>query len=104
MDQVIVTWTRALKIWWSFAWRTWVLSLLIVLPLQIVFMIFIFRHLPRAGTPTDPADFMRAASGMMLAWPLLMAAIVALQAQGMRWMLRKAQWSDFRLAVLPREP
>jgi hypothetical protein len=42
-------------------------------------------------------------SGMMIARPILMAFVVAIQAQGRRWMLRKARWSDFRLAVLPRD-
>lgn len=101
MDQVAVTWSRALKIWWSFAWRSWVLSLAVMLPLQIFFMVYVFRHVPPAGTPADPAAMIKMASGMMLAWPVLMAAIVVLQAQGMKWMLRKARWSDFRVAVLP---
>ncbi|MGB9330058.1 MAG: hypothetical protein WCB10_04745 [Steroidobacteraceae bacterium] len=39
---------------------------------------------------------------MMTAWPVLMAAIVVLQAQAMRWMLRKGRWADFRIAILPR--
>jgi hypothetical protein len=32
-----------------------------------------------------------------------MAVVIALQAQAMRWMLNKAAWSDFRVALLPRD-
>jgi heme/copper-type cytochrome/quinol oxidase subunit 2 len=104
MDQVDMTWGRALKVWWSFCWRSMVLFFLIVFPLELIGMIFMFRYVPHAGQKDmDPQQSMRMARAMMIAWPILMALMVAIQAQGMRWMFRKARWSDFRLAVLPRE-
>ena len=104
MDQVDVTWGLALKIWWSFCWRASVLFFLVVFPLELIGMIFMSRYMPHPGQKgMDPKQAMRISSGMMIAWPILMALVVAIQAQGMRWMLRKARWSDFRLAVLPHE-
>jgi hypothetical protein len=32
-----ITWLRALKIWWSFSWRAFVLMLLVMVPLEAVF-------------------------------------------------------------------
>lgn len=103
MDQVEITFGRSFKIWWSFAWRTWVLSFLVVIPIQIFLFFFVFRNLPPAGSKADPQTIFKMMSGMMIAWPIMMAAIIALQAQAVRWMLRKARWSDFRVALLPRD-
>jgi heme/copper-type cytochrome/quinol oxidase subunit 2 len=93
---------RGLKIWWSFAWRTMILMLLIMVPLEIIMMVFLVRAMPTAGAKgLDPAQALRMASVMLIAWPILMAVIVVLQAQAMRWMLRRAQWPDFKIAVVP---
>jgi len=79
-----------------------VLFLFVVFPLEIVAMIFLMRSMPQPGTKgLNPGQAMRIGSVMMVAWPILMALVVVLQAHGMRWMLRKARWSDFRIAVLP---
>jgi hypothetical protein len=34
---------------------------------------------------------------------MLMVVVIVLQAQAMRWMLNKARWSDFRVALLPHD-
>jgi hypothetical protein len=101
--QLDVTWGQALKIWWSFTWRSSVLFVLIVFPLEAILMFFLFRNMPQHGQKLDPQQGIRMASRMMMAWPVLMALVIALQAAGMRWMLQKARWSDFRLAILPPE-
>ena len=101
MEQVEVTLLRALKIWWSWAWRAWVLSMLVVVPIDIVFAAFVMGHPFKPGA--DPAEAVRALAPMMILWPLVLVAVVALQAQAMRWMLGRARWSDFRLAVLQRD-
>jgi len=98
MDPVNVTFGRALKLWWSFAWRAWVLMLLVLIPLEIAFMSYMLSHFPKAGG--NPAEAMRMAGTMMILWPIFMAALIALQAQAMRWMLNRARWSDFRVALL----
>jgi hypothetical protein len=103
MDQVQLTWTRGLKVWWSYTWRTAVLTLLAMIPLQIIMFVTVFRYLPLSGQKpaADPADILRLMPFMMLLWLVIMAGMIAIQAQGMRWMLKDARWSDFRLAVLP---
>jgi heme/copper-type cytochrome/quinol oxidase subunit 2 len=101
MDNVEVTWVRALSIWWSFCWRAMVLSFLIVVPLEGMGMFFLVSHIPHPGQPLDPQQSMRVASTMLILWPLMMALVVAIQVVAMRWMLRSARWADFRLAVLP---
>jgi hypothetical protein len=99
MEQVDITWSRALKIWWSYSWRAFVLVLLVMVPVEIVMFCYVFRQLP--GSAAHPADGGRLMAGIALAWPIVMAVLVALQAQAMRWMLNKARWSDFRVVVLP---
>jgi hypothetical protein len=103
MDQVQLTWTRALKVWWSYTWRAAVLMLLAMIPLQIVMFMTVFRYLPLNGQKpaTDPTEILRLMPFMMILWLVFMAAMIAIQAQGMRWMLKDARWSDFRLAMLP---
>jgi len=99
MDQIEITWARALKIWWSFSWRAWVPSLLVVVPLDIFLSILVMG---RARSTTDSVDAMRMLAPFVLLWPLVIVAVIALQAQAMRWALHRARWSDFRVAVLPR--
>ena len=100
MEQVDITWLRALKIWWSYSWRAFVLMLLVMVPLEIILFSFMMNHFPKAGA-ASPADVMRMTGTTAAVWPLFMAALIALQAQAMRWMLNKARWSDFRVSVLP---
>src|SRR5215467_1253613 len=103
MDNLEVTWTQALSIWWSFCWRAMVLCFLILLPIEGIMMFFFIRNMPPPGQPMDPQESMRVASTMMIAWPFLMAAVVGTQVIAMRWMIRGARWTGFRLAVLPPE-
>ena len=99
MNPVDITWGRALKVWWSYSWRALVLTLLVMIPLEIIIFALFLRNLPKASS--DPADAMRVAGTMAILWPVMMAALLALQVQAMRWMLKAARWSDFRVAVLP---
>jgi len=101
MEQIDITWLRALKLWWSFAWRAWVLMLLVLIPMEIVFVSYMMSHFPKPGA--GPAEAMRMAGTMAILWPIFMGALIVLQAQAMRWMLNRARWSDFRVAVLPPE-
>lgn len=101
MEPLVVTFGRALKIWWSYTWRGFVLMLLVMIPFQIFMFSYFFSHIPKPGQ--DPAEALRMAGGIMTAWPFLVAALLALQVQAMRWMLNRARWSDFRVALLPRD-
>jgi len=103
VEQLDVTLVRGLKIWWSFAWRAMVLSILILIPVEAIVMVLMMRMMPVPGTTgLDPKQAMRMGSVMLVAWPILMAIIVVLQAQAMRWMLRRARWSGFKVLVLPQ--
>ena len=99
MEQVHITWFRAFKVWWSFTWRAFVLLLLVMVPMEIVLFGYMRSHFPKPGA--DPAEAARMMGTMAIVWPIIMAVMIALQAQAMRWMLNKARWSDFRVAVLP---
>lgn len=101
MEQVDVTWARAFKIWWSYSWRACVLGLLVLIPLEALMLWYLKSHLPQQGS--NPAAVARVARTLAIAWPILMALVIAAQAQAMRWMLNKAPWSDFHVAVLPHD-
>ena len=49
MEQLPITWLRALKIWWSFAWRAWVLMLLVLVPMEILLFWYMMSHFPKQG-------------------------------------------------------
>ncbi|MBV8784722.1 MAG: hypothetical protein JOZ67_11095 [Gammaproteobacteria bacterium] len=98
MEQIPISWSRALKIWWSYSWRASVLMLVVMVPLDVAFMTYTMTHAP---TATTSAAGLQLAATMALAWPILMALVIALQAQAMRWMLRRARWSDFRVVLVP---
>jgi hypothetical protein len=98
MQSVELTLGRAFKVWWSYSWRAFVLALLVVVPLEIVMFWYMMSHLPKQGA--NPAG---APGTLAAAWPIVMVVVIALQAQAMRWMLNKARWSDFRVALLPRD-
>ena len=103
MEQVEITWQRALKVWWSYSWRGFVLMLVVMIPLDIITFSVVLSHMPKPGTTADPTETMKAVRAMAILWPIFMVAIIAAQTLAMRWMLRGARWSDFRLAILPRE-
>ena len=103
-DVVDISWFRAFKIWWSYSWRAFVLCLLVLIPVEIVMFAYMKSHLlPGPGAPHDPTAALGVARMMAVVWPIVMAVMIALQAQAMRWTLNKARWSDFRIAVMPSE-
>lgn len=97
MTSVEVTLSRALKIWWSYTWRAFVL----LIPLMAVLDIAMFFILPIAkpGHPFAPDRLSTITRFGLLIWLPGMVASLALQAQAMRWML-KTRWSGFRLQVV----
>jgi hypothetical protein len=93
---VEMTFGRALKVWWSYAWRTFVLLfpvMMVAMPLMFVLM----PH-PHPGEKPDPSQIRAAMPRFFVIWLVMMAANVLVQVQAMRWMLR-TKWSDFRLAA-----
>jgi hypothetical protein len=103
MDSTDLTLGQSLKVWWSFIWRTWVLTLAIGLPLQLLMMFTFLKDFPPVNSHPDPATLAHAGKSLVLYVPITIALTLLIQAQAMRWMLRKARWSDFRLAVEPKQ-
>jgi len=105
MEEIDVTWLRGLKLWWSFTWRAMVLMMLVVFPLEILVFAFLFPHIPKPvpGQPPNLSAMKYMALIMLIAWPIMMATVIGMQVQGMRWMLKSAKWSDFRVAILPKK-
>jgi hypothetical protein len=77
MESVDITWSRALKVWWSFTWRGFVLCFLAVIPLQIILFATVFTRMPHPGQKTDPAEFARMIPLFMLIWLVMMTLMFA---------------------------
>ncbi len=99
MSTVEITFARALKIWWSYVWRSCVLMLPVMVVLDIV-MFFVIPF-PQPGQPPSEQLPEFAVRGLLI-WLPGMIAYVLLQAQAMRWML-KTRWSAFRIEVIAEE-
>jgi hypothetical protein len=98
MQQADITFLRAFKVWWSFAWRytgLWRL-LAIVLGLWVHQVLHARPHV----APT-PEEFRH--NLVRLIWevwlPFFVVAVVV-QTFATRWALRRARWSDFRLQAV----
>ena len=96
MATVDISYSKALKIWWSYIWRMAVL----LAPAAIVAWstMLWFLPLPRPGQPVQVWEPSARVAAVFTLWLCLMAASVLLQVQAMRWML-KTKWRDFRLQV-----
>jgi hypothetical protein len=84
-----VTWGRAIKVWWSLAWR-------LVLFGGIAGFIagaIIGGVGAAAGANPRTISSLGSLSGMVIGIPIGMVVV--------RWVLRKS-WSDFRIVLLPR--
>ena len=103
MADIVITYGRAFKIWWSYLWRAFVLFIpasLLILPLMFWILPF-----PTAGQPTPqmhPAELPALMGKMFGVWLVMMVLNVLLQVQAMRWML-KTQWRDFRLKAVTEQ-
>ena len=93
-----VTYSRALKIWWSYVWRMAVsmLPVMILMPLTM----FLLGIIPKPGDPPfDPSRNGEIFAKMSVLWVFMMTIGIAVQVFAMRWMLR-TNWSDFKLQVV----
>jgi hypothetical protein len=100
MDTTSVTYGQALRIWWSYLWRLFVL----VIPVMIITMIvvLIIMPFPNPGeTPpvVRPDQIPGMMAKMTVLWIFMMALNILGQVQAMRWML-KTRWTGFRLQVI----
>ncbi len=98
MTKIEITLPRALKIWWSFVWRAWVL----LIPLMMVFIpVMKFIQPFQAGVPMNPANMPGFMGKFFLIWYVMMVGGILLQVVAIKWMI-KTKWSDFELVALAR--
>jgi len=93
-----ITFLRAIKIWWSFVWRAWILSLALMIVLFP--LMFWLLPIPKPGEP--PAQLPGFFGKFFVIWIVMMVGMVSLHAFSIRWML-KTKWSDFKLVAVPPE-
>ena len=74
---------------------------IVMIPMQIAMMTMLFPMMskPGNGQALDTSRMRPIFGVMAVLWPICMVAMLALQAEAMRWMLRKARWSDFRVVL-----
>jgi hypothetical protein len=93
MENTEVTLLRSAKIWWSFVWRSACLSAIIP-PVQLLLSyVLVAKPGPAPDQSGPPAGLV----------PLLLIGFLAMvfaQTVAIRWMLRKAQWSDFKISLV----
>ncbi|MET0280816.1 MAG: hypothetical protein ABW278_06765 [Steroidobacteraceae bacterium] len=103
MEPTDITFLRSLKVLWSFGWRSFVLSIVVMIPVQILSLMFVTPAMSQFQADAPP-DMARVAVAMMkytlIAFPLAMAAAITAQALAIRWMLKSARWSDFSLLMI----
>jgi len=95
------TFRRSLAIWWSFAWRAFVLWM----PVVVVLMGVMFAVVPfeNPGEPPDSAEIHRAMIFMPIVWAGMMVGIVVTQTFAMQWMLKSQRWPDYIVALIPAD-
>ncbi len=99
MTIVEPTWSRCVKIWWSFAWR----AMLLTVPVMFVMMGVLASLLPFPKPGQSPAPFDPARIGLVftVGYPLMLALVVGAQVAALRWMLRRQRWQNFFVALIP---
>jgi hypothetical protein len=100
MDITSVTYGQALRIWWSYLWRVFVL----LVPVMVITMIalLIIMPFPKPGEPPQamrPDQIPGMLAKMTVLWIFMMTLNILGQVQAMRWML-KTKWTGFRLQVI----
>ncbi len=102
MDTLEPTFGRSFKVWWSLAWRGFLMTLAIVVPTELALGALLFPFLPdlSSGQLPEAGRLGHALSAMALAWPIVMVATLLAQVLAVRWLLRSGRWSDFRLLLV----
>ena len=101
MATVEITFERALRIWWSYTWRT-----IVLLAPIVILMLYVLPAAPVAGpegaAPAASADPMAESQVNPLLLIVILVVNIAMQVQALRWML-KTKWRDFRLQAVSNE-
>jgi heme/copper-type cytochrome/quinol oxidase subunit 2 len=105
MTTVDVTLGRAFRVWWSYTWRSMVLSTLVIVPVQILVITWIvpYARATSVGHGLDRPRMRELLELMWFVWPIAIVGMIIVQTIAMRWMLRRARWADFKLIVSPMD-
>jgi hypothetical protein len=103
MKTVDVTFFRAFKFWWSYTWRTVVISF----PIYVIGMYRMFvwiAPLPTKANPQPHASLSTLHSPHFLGglWSAVSVVTIIIQIIAARWTL-KTRWSDFRLQAVTED-
>ena len=99
MKPIEISFWQALKILWSFLWRSWV----VIMPIVICVFVPVSIILRRFGAQSGGGKFLTTMMFVFVVWPLMMLISIAAQTIAMRWAL-KTKWSDFRLVAIAPPP
>jgi hypothetical protein len=101
-----MTFMQALKVWWSYSWR----SSILVFPLAIIMtaislagLISTAQRVLQSGQSLSSLNIDQLShlvSGGFSMWILSMVLTAVIQIFAMRWTLN-SRWSDFRLKAVP---
>lgn len=101
-----MTFTQALKVWWSYSWRASIL----LIPLWTIMLVWLllglvsaFQEMQLSGQGLGNLNIgqaLRLLSGGTTVSILFMVATAAVQVFAMRWTLN-SRWADFRLKAVP---
>lgn len=99
MNEVEITFLRALKVWWSWIWRTWVFMMVIYFAVLVIGLIlyFAFRSSFASSNPSEYGWMLYV--GIGLGYLILIPGLIILQIYILQLAL-KVQWSDFRLVAI----
>lgn len=107
MTAVELTSFRAMKVWWSFLWRTWVFMIPVSLLLVIIMAIGFFAFGGSAilhGAPPNPSAISPAFAVIIgLMYLVFIPATLAIQIIALKLALR-VRWADFYFVAVSSEP
>lgn len=94
---------RLLKIWWSFMWRSSVLTIPVMF--AVLPIMFLITPFPKPGTPPQaigvenfPYMFLKMGG----IWMLMMIGGTFMQLVALKWTL-KTTWSDFKVKLVSND-
>ncbi|HEV7716929.1 MAG TPA: hypothetical protein VGO53_15125 [Steroidobacteraceae bacterium] len=104
MPSTDISFARSFQIWWSYAWRTSILMIPVVILGSIMSGSLMAGDLTGSLTGEDatslhPNQLAGVLARLMLVWLLIMVLSVLVQVQAMRWML-KTRFKGFRLEAV----
>jgi hypothetical protein len=102
MQQLQLTFGRALKFWWSLTWRSALLLLPISIVLNILMMASLMPAMPQPGEVPDPGQITEVLAVMIPSFVVGGLLSIVAMVYATRWTLR-TRWRDFRIVLIAPE-